>query len=70
MSSSFGEDWIKENHNRVKLMKIWYTEDGRDNPEHPMHGLFTGLAELAREGKLAGVSADTFGLTDPSSNET
>tara|TARA_R100000458_G_C8270013_1_gene244761 strand:- start:1550 stop:1762 length:213 start_codon:yes stop_codon:yes gene_type:complete len=70
MSNSFGEDWIKENENRVKLMNIWYSEDGRHAKDHPMHGLFTGLSELARTGKLAGVSADTFGLTDPSSNET
>ena len=69
MTSSFSKDWIKDNQNRVKLLHIWYKEDGRDNPEHPMHGLFTGLAELARTGKLAGVSADTFGLAGPSSNE-
>ena len=50
-------------------MNIWYTEDGRHSKDHPMHGLFTGLAELARAGKLAGVSADTFQLDDLSSNE-
>lgn len=23
----------------------WYAEDGRHDPEHPMHCLYTGLAE-------------------------
>jgi hypothetical protein len=68
MASSFGKDWIAENQRRVKLLSIWYLEDGRDNPEHPKHGLYTGLAILAREGKLSGVLADTGQSTAPLNN--
>ena len=68
MTSSFGRDWIQENERRVKLLNIWYLEDGRENPNHPQHGLFTGLAQLAREGKLSGVLADTNQLTSPLNN--
>jgi len=68
MTSSFGKDWNEENKRRVKLLSIWYLEDGRDNPEHPQHGLYTGLAKLAREGKLSGVLADTNRLTAPLNN--
>ncbi len=33
MTSSFSKDWIEENQNRVKLLHIWYQEDGRDTFE-------------------------------------
>jgi len=69
MTSSFGKDWDQENKDRVKRLKIWYKEDQRDNPTHPKHGLYTGLAELAKEGKLAGVLADTYQSTAPLNNE-
>ncbi len=36
--------WREENVRRVKQMSKWYYEDGRDKPEHPQHGLYTGLA--------------------------
>ena len=45
-------EWREENANRCKRMAIWYEEDCRNNPEHPKHGVYTGLAQLAREGKL------------------
>lgn len=30
-----------------------YKDDGRDDPKHPMHALYTGLAEAAREQEVA-----------------
>lgn len=51
--SEFGtRKWREENAARVKRMQIWYEEDCRDNPDHPQHGLYTGLYKLAKEGKL------------------
>lgn len=26
-------------------LESWYLKDGRDNPEHPLHSVYTGLAE-------------------------
>jgi hypothetical protein len=26
-------------------LEAWYLEDGRDNPEHPLYSVYTGLAE-------------------------
>ncbi len=31
--------------NRSRLLGILYRLDGREDPEHPMHGFFTGLGE-------------------------
>tara|TARA_Y100001973_G_scaffold46219_1_gene68910 strand:+ start:342 stop:524 length:183 start_codon:yes stop_codon:yes gene_type:complete len=42
---SYDTRWIKEDEKRMKLLNIWYLEDGRNNPDHPQHGVFTGLAE-------------------------
>ena len=72
MTSSHAPDWkqrLTEDEARVKRMDIWYKEDGRNNPSHPKHGLYTGLARLAEEGKLAGVLADTCQSIDPLNNE-
>ena len=72
MTSSYEADWrkdLEENQKRVKLQDIWYVEDGSHEPNHPKHGLYTGLAQLAREGKLAGVLADTNQSVDPLNNE-
>lgn len=33
---------------RQNHLEALYFEDGRDNPEHPMHGLYTGLAAMER----------------------
>jgi hypothetical protein len=33
-------------------LEAWYVEDGRDNPEHPLHSFYTGLAEkFGQEGQ-------------------
>jgi hypothetical protein len=35
--------------NRPVLLRALYERDGRDNPDHPLHGVYTGLAvELHR----------------------
>lgn len=69
MTEEMGPEWVKENAARNKLMSIWYTEDGRNDPNHPKHGLYSGLAQLAKEGKLAGVLADTNQSVAPLNNE-
>ena len=36
---------IKQDSERQELLERLYHEDGRDNPDHPMHALYTGLYE-------------------------
>ena len=36
--------WRDENARRVKQMDIWFKQDGRDKPDHPQAGTYTGLA--------------------------
>ena len=36
-------EWIEEDRQRVMRMDSLYTLDERHRPEHPMHGLYTGL---------------------------
>jgi hypothetical protein len=36
---------IKQDNERQELLEHLYHEDGRDNPDHPMHSLYTGLYE-------------------------
>jgi hypothetical protein len=31
--------------NRSRLLRVLYRLDGREDPEHSMHGVFTGLGE-------------------------
>ena len=37
--------WREENVRRVEQMAIWYKQDGRDKPDHPQAGLYTGLRQ-------------------------
>lgn len=30
-------------------LDAWYEQDGRHDPAHPMHALYTGLAEQCRD---------------------
>lgn len=30
-------------------LEAWYEQDGRHDPGHPMHALYTGLAEQYRD---------------------
>lgn len=36
---------IKRDTERQELLERLYHEDGRDNPDHPMHSTYTGLYE-------------------------
>ena len=38
-----GIEGVKAMAERVRIMDERYKESGRDDPDHPMHGLFTGL---------------------------
>ena len=42
-------EWRKEDEQRVINMERWYILDGRHRPDHPKHGLYTGLAEIGEE---------------------
>ena len=43
-SESTGREGVKAMAERVRIMSERYKKSGRDNPEHPMHSLYTGLA--------------------------
>ena len=36
-------EWLEENNRRIVFQQHMYNCSGRANPDHPMHGLFTGL---------------------------
>ncbi len=40
---STGKEGVKAMAARVRIMNELYEKDGRDDLNHPMHGLFTGL---------------------------
>tara|TARA_B100001996_G_scaffold242694_1_gene187822 strand:- start:748 stop:1077 length:330 start_codon:yes stop_codon:yes gene_type:complete len=40
-----GKEGAKIQSERVRIMNELYIKDGRDDINHPMHALFTGLAE-------------------------
>ena len=42
-NESTGKEGVKLMAERVRIMNERYKKSGRDDPEHPMHGLFTGL---------------------------
>ena len=42
-NESTGKEGVKLMAERVRIMNERYKESGRDDPKHPMHGLFTGL---------------------------
>ena len=44
-------DPVEQEARQLELDRM-YLADGRDNPEHEFHALYTGLAELKREGVL------------------
>ena len=41
---STGREGVKAMAERVRIMDERYKKSGRDNSEHPMHGVYTGLA--------------------------
>ena len=42
-------EWIEEDKKRVIDMQRWYVLDGRHRPDHPLHGLYTGLVEKGKD---------------------
>ena len=49
MKLEMGKAWAEEQHQRALRMDRLYVLDGRHRPDHPYHGLFTGLAAKADE---------------------
>lgn len=43
-----GCDPVEQNR-RAEFLRFLYVNDGRHRPEHPMHGLFTGLYQEYQE---------------------
>jgi hypothetical protein len=44
IASKPGAEDCEAMSNRVKWLDELYFYDGRDKPDHPMHGIYTGLA--------------------------
>ena len=42
---STGPEGVKAMAERVRIMNESYKKSGRDDPNHPMHSLYTGLAQ-------------------------
>ena len=42
--SMYKTEWVEEDRQRVLNMERWYILDGRHRPDHPQHGIYTGLA--------------------------
>ena len=42
-SSTHGAEDIQAMDARMNLLNDLYSADGRDNPDHPQHGTYTGL---------------------------
>ena len=38
-----GRAWVEEQSARQARLEALYKESGREDPEHPQHGLYTGL---------------------------
>jgi len=43
MSASYGATDTESQNNRVQWMEMLFMLEGRDKPDHPKRGLFTGL---------------------------
>ncbi len=49
VDKSYGAEDVAAMAARQLVLDDLYHRTGRDNPEHPMHGLYTGLAEEAKQ---------------------
>ena len=45
MTASYGACDLEAMNNRLLWLEYLYELDGRDKPDHPKHGIFTGLAK-------------------------
>ena len=41
--SQYDPFWKEEDERRVLEMEQWYQKDGRSDPSHPLHDLYTNL---------------------------
>ena len=41
--SQYDPFWKEEDERRVLEMEQWYEKDGRPDPSHPLHALYTNL---------------------------
>ena len=44
---AYQKEWLEEDRQRVLDMERWYVLDGRHRPDHPQHGIYTGLSAKA-----------------------
>ena len=49
MNNGMGKEWVAEQAARQKRLDILYKEDWREDPAHPMHGLYTGRYQQSLE---------------------
>ena len=49
MKLEMGKEWAEEQAQRAIRMNNLYVLDGRHRPDHPQHGIYTGLAAKAEE---------------------
>jgi len=47
--SIYKKEWLEEDRQRVLNMERWYILDGRHRPDHPQHGIYTGLSKKAND---------------------
>tara|TARA_R100000742_G_C4245144_1_gene64177 strand:+ start:40 stop:198 length:159 start_codon:yes stop_codon:yes gene_type:complete len=47
--SAYQKEWLEDDRKRVMDMERWYVLDGRHRPDHPQHGIYTGLASKSKE---------------------
>ena len=45
---AYGAQDLAECNQRMESMERWYHADGRNNKNHPHHGVYTGLYQLYR----------------------
>jgi len=55
---TYGAEDVQEERNKVAYLECLYRADLRDRPEHPFHGLFTGLYELYKNHGTYGRTQD------------
>lgn len=56
---AYGAEDVKEQQARAEYLERLYKADMRDKPEHPFHGVFTGLYNLYKNHWVYGTSKDS-----------
>ena len=52
---AYGAQDLAECNQRMESMERWYHADGRNNKNHPHHGVYTGLYQLYRYHSVYGL---------------